>query len=85
MHENKVAAAVEQVARRLCLALEIGGKGARRALDIHALHPRADCNALEQVHRAHHAAFETVTLFETLQGRTGALSPKPYAVCGIFA
>ena len=85
VHEHEVAAAVQKVARRLCLALEIGGQRARRAFDIHALHAGADGDAFEQVHRAHHAPFEPVTLAETLEGGAGALSPKPYAVRRIFA
>ena len=80
VHEHEVAASVEQVARRLRLSGEVGGESARRALDVHAFHSGADGYALEQIDRAHHAAFKPVSLLEIFQRGTGALSPEPHAV-----
>ena len=84
MHEYEVAPAVKQVARRLGFAREVGGESACRALHVHAFHARAFGYAFEQIHRAHHAPFQPVSLLEVFKGGTGALSPKPYAVGGIL-
>ena len=85
MHEDEVASAVEQIARRLRFAREVGGKGARCALHVHALHTGAYGDAFEKVHGAHHASRKPVPLLEVFKGGTGALSPEPDAARGIFA